>query len=399
MSGLYRYTAKGPSGRTERGSLEATSRADALARLNGRRLTPLSLTPAAQGPRPAVGKLNDVGARDLARTLAQLIRSGLSLAQALRFARDELQGPAAAAAQRLSEATDRGEPPSRALAGFSGAEARLLSGVMLAGETSGNLAEALEMAAATFARAAETRARIATSMIYPAFVIAATMATLATFVFFVVPTMAGAFEGSEMKLPDSTRRLLATSAWLKAHGLELALGVAATGFLVWSNAWARRMAGLGVEIALASPAGFGIAPRLDFAAFARLAALSLDAGVPAVAAFETAAMGVRGELLGRSLKSATLAMRLGERPSEAIERSAHPPRSLVRLMQAGEETGDLGAALRQSADLLAGEAELRIQRLGAVAGPVITMALGGLVASVVLSLFLGLLAMSDLASA
>lgn len=399
MRTAFRYTARERSGRTVRGRLEADSPADALARLHGRRLTPLAVAPQRELGRGAPARLGDRHARDLARTLAQLLRSGLPLVQALRFAADELEGPAAAAALRLREAAERGERPSSALGEFAGAPARLLAGVLLAGETSGRLAPALQMAAETFARSAELRTRVATSMIYPAFVILATLATLGVFVFFVTPTLAGAFQGSETQLPASTRRLLAVTTWLRGHTLGLLAGTGACGLLLWRAPGVRGRLARMFEATLASPAGLGIAPRLEFAAFARLTALSLDAGVPAAAALETAAASVRGDGLRARLAQAMAAMRVGERPSEALARLARPPRTLVRLMQVGEETGDLGAALGQAAALLASEAEQRLQRLGAIAGPVITLGLGGLVASVVLSLFLGLLAMSDLAGA
>jgi len=396
MTSLYRYTARQTDGRETRGRVEAASREEALARLHRRRLTPLSLQIAMEEGASS-GRLSDRAARDLARTLAQLLRSGLSLAQALRFAGDEVRGPAAAAAVRLREATERGERPSSALEQFGGAPAKLLSGVILAGETSGRLAEALEVAATSFERSTTLRTRVSTALIYPAFVIAATLSTLMAFVFFVVPTMATAFEGSEAQLPSSTRDLLAISAWVRAHGLLAALGAGAAGFIAWSSPPVRRTLSVWLDALLYSPLGLGVAPRLEFAAFAGLAALSLDAGVPGAGAFEAAAAGVRGRRLAQRLGAVVLAIRVGERPSQAMARLSHPPRVMIRLMQVGEETGDLGSALRQAAELMAAEAEQRIQRLGAVIGPVITMALGGLVASVVLSLFLGLLSMSDLA--
>ncbi len=397
MSILYRYSAREISGRTVRGRLQAQSRAEALARLHRRRLTPLAIE-AAAGQSDSAGQLDDRSARDLARTLAQLLRSGLSLAQALSFAGEELQGEAAFAALRLREAAERGERASAALAQFGGSQARLLAGVIMAGETSGRLPEALEVAAASFTRSTELRTRVATSMIYPGFVVIATMATLSAFVFFVVPTLAGAFEGSEAKLPQSTRTLLALSAWLKTHGLLLVLGVGAAGVSVWSNAWARQALLKAVDFVASSPLGLGIAPRLDFAAFAELAALSLSAGVPGSPAFEAAQAGVRGPGLRARLSDFLLAIRTGELPSAALERTSSPPKTMIRLMQVGEATGDLGSALRQAAELLSAEAEQRMQRLGAIAGPAITLGLGSLVGSVVLSLFLGLLAMSDLAA-
>jgi general secretion pathway protein F len=235
-------------------------------------------------------------------------------------------------------------------------------------------------------------------MVYPGFVVVATIATLTAFVFFVVPTLAGAFEGSEAKLPESTRNLLALSAWLKAHGLLTTAGIGAVGTAIWTSPWARRLLARGVDWLLSSPIGLGIAPRLDFAGFAGLAALSLEAGVPTAGALEAAAAGVRSQTLAAGLSAAVLAIRVGERPSDAIERTTKPPPALVRLLQVGEETGDLVGAMRQAARLLEAEAEQRMQRLGAIAGPVITMTLGALVANVVLSLFLGLLSMSDLAA-
>jgi general secretion pathway protein F len=148
----------------------------------------------------------------------------------------------------------------------------------------------------------------------------------------------------------------------------------------------------------ASGVALGIAPRLEFSAFASLAALSLEAGVPAGAAFEAAASGMRNGRIRAQVERAVAAIRVGERPSAAIANAASPPRSFLRLMHVGEETGRLADALRHAGVLLSTEAEERLERLGAIAGPIVTLALGGLVASIVMSLFLGLLAMSDLAT-
>jgi general secretion pathway protein F len=393
----FRYQARGPSGRIERGVLEASSAALALERLRRRELTALALAPANEAA-STPSRLSDVAARDLARTLAQLLRAGLPFSQGLKFASEELSQEAGSAASRMREAAERGESASSALSELSGPQARLLKGVVGAGETSGKLAEALEVAAGAFARAAELRSRIGTALIYPAFVIVATLATLTCFVLFVVPAMAEAFSGSEERLPASTRALLHTSGWLRAHGSNAVAMASALIVLGSVTPTGRRLVGSVLNAALASPAGFGIAQRLDFAAFASLAALSLQAGVPAPGAFEAAASAVRNEQIRNRLQHAVSAIRLGERPSVAFAHWADPPRSFTRLTHVGEETGKLADALKQASALLASEAEQRLERLGAVAGPVVTLLLGLLVAGVVMSLFLGLLSMSELAT-
>lgn len=394
MTLTFRYEARGAAGRVERGHVQAADRTEALERLRRRNLTTLELTQASatSGHAP----LDDIAARDLARTLAQLLRAGLSFTQALRFAGDELPPAAARMAIRMRETAEDGDPPSRALEHFAGAQARLLKGVILAGEASGRLTEALEVAAQSFARSAELRGRIATAMIYPSFVVLATLAALASFLLLVVPTMGGAFEGAEERLPGSTRALLKVSDWLQTNG---ALSLAAFAALIVvgaTNPPVRKfLSDMRDRIAL-SAVGLGVAARLEYSAFAGLAALSLQAGVPTAPAFETAADAVRNHVLRAKLARAVGDIRLGDRPSEAFTRAAAPAQFL-RLCHVGEETGRLGETLKQASALLASEAEQRLERLGAIGGPILTLGLGALVAGVVMSLFLGLLALTDLA--
>jgi general secretion pathway protein F len=398
MSTSFKYEARGPSGRIERGALEAPDQNEAMARLRRRQLTPYSLKPVTRAGARHGAKLDDAAARDLTRTLAQLLRAGLSFPQALQFSSEELPRAAGAAAQAMREAAERGEPASSALETEPGAQAKLLAGVVRAGETSGKLADALEVAAASFSRAAELKGRLGSALIYPAFVVTATLATLAAFIFLVVPTLAQAFTGAEDRLPASTRALLSMSDWLRGNGALLGGALVALGALVVGNRVAKAALSRFADRVMVSPLGLGVVARLDFAAFASLSALSLQAGVPAAAAFETATMAVRNSYIRAKLASAVDAIRIGERPSRAIERSAQPPKSFQRLMHLGEETGKLGDTLKQASLLLASEAEQRLDRLGAIAGPIITLVLGAIVAGVVMSLFLGLLSLSEVAT-
>lgn len=395
MSVTFKYEARHPSGRTERGRLSASDRSEALRRLHGRHLTPLSIKPTNRTDQSA--SISDRTARDFSRAIAQMLRAGLPLSQALRFASEELAPHPARLAASMREAAERGDQISSAIEDYSGASARLLRGVVIAGETSGRLAEALEMAAIWFTRSEALRGRLQTTLIYPCFVIVATLATLACFLLVIVPTLGQAFEGVQT-LPESTRALLRLSEWLAGDGaLQLLIFVTLSVAAAASAPGRAAFGALMDNIALA-PWAFGIAPRLEFASFAGLAALSLDAGVPGAAAFASAAEGIRNKPIRERLARAAAAMRIGEPPAAAIERLVFPPRALARLMRVGEETGKLAEALKQASTLLASEAEQRLERLGAIAGPIVTLALGGLVAGVVMSIFLGLLSLSDVAA-
>ncbi|GAM96826.1 general secretion pathway protein F [alpha proteobacterium U9-1i] len=396
MTCLYQYQARGPSGKIERGSIEAETREQAVARLAARQLTPYALALAETAAR--ADKLSDEAARDLARSLSQLLNVGLSLSQALKFASESLSSQAASVALRMKEAAERGEAPSAALRQISGPQAKLLAGVVTAGETSGRLGEALEVAARSFERSATLRGRLGSALIYPAFVIAATCATLACFIIVVVPAMASSFAGAEERLPESTRNLLALSAWLSQHGVAMLAALIASGVVVATSAQAQAILTRLADGVLQSPIGLGVTQHLDYAAFASLSALSLKAGVPGANAFAAAAHGTRSASLRRDFEKAVTEIRLGASPASAFQHCGRPPKTFIELMRVGEETGKLGETLEQVATLLSAEGEQRLERLGAIAGPVITILLGGMVASVVMSLFLGLLSMSELAT-
>jgi general secretion pathway protein F len=318
------------------------------------------------------------------------------MTQALRFAAEDMgAGAVALAAQRMREAVDRGETASSALVHFTGAPAKLLRGVIAAGEASGRMAQALRVAGISFARAADLREKALGAMIYPAFVLAMTAATLLVFLVFVVPSLADVLGGDRQSLPIATRVLLSISTWMRADGPPAALLLLAAGLLASRSGKLRSSLAAWADGLAMHPLGAGVAPRLHYASFARLAALSIEAGVPSAIAFETATAGVGSEQARRSLLRAAQAIRVGAGPSEALVRFAHPPRTLVSLMRIGEQSGRMAESLNHAADLMAAEAEERLRRLGAAAGPAVTLFLGAMIGGVVLSLFLGLMAMTD----
>ncbi len=391
MSDLFEFRARNASGASERGVVFAGTREDALRDLRLRNLTPLSLE--RQSPEARI-VLSDETARDLAKTLAHLLRSGLSLSQGLHLAAQELDKSGASAALALKEAAERGRPLIEGLATFQGSAAELLKGVLVAGSESSQLARALELAGATLHRSAELKARLRTGMVYPVFVLISSLGTLIGFLWFVVPTLASALASNIGALPWSTRALLSLSSWLKGNSDQIVMGLAGLIMLALAPP-VRRGAERVLAWLLASPLSFGIPRRFELASWASLAALSLETGSTAVAAFEAAIVGVRQKSLAQQLRAAIERMRIGDRPAFALAQCVAPPPIMLRLLQVGEETGRAAEAMAHASEALVREAEQRLTRLGAISGPAVTLFLGAIVAAMVLSLFLGLLSISD----
>lgn len=388
----FSYQGRTQAGESRAGRVSAPSKAAALRDLRARGIAVSELTPSSGRSRAV---LREDIARDLARALSPMLDAGFPLSKALDLAITELPDQSAGLARSMQGAIERGQPPADALASYEGQTATVFASILRAGQASGQLSRALETAADTFGESVDRRSKLIGALIYPSFVVVATLATLVGFMVVVVPTLASVFEGVEDQLPASTRAIIDASAWIRAYGAPIAgMGIIAA-LLVFVAPEGRQFAARTADRILLSPIGLDIAAHNEFGRFSRIAALILGSGVPAAMAFETAASCVGNHVLRKRLIEASASIRLGAAPSHAIRTIARAPSTMVQFVLMGEQSGRLAEALGRASGVLASRAEVQVQRLGAIAGPAVTIALGGLVALVVVALYLGLFAIGD----
>jgi type II secretory pathway component PulF len=82
--------------------------------------------------------------------------------------------------------------------------------------------------------------------------------------------------------------------------------------------------------------------------------------------------------------------------SEALRVHAEIPPTLVQMVAVGEESGKLDYILGKVADALDGEIEARMSRLLSLLEPMIILAMGTVVALIVISILLPLLEISTI---
>ena len=70
----------------------------------------------------------------------------------------------------------------------------------------------------------------------------------------------------------------------------------------------------------------------------------------------------------------------------------------INLIRVGEETGRIGPMMNELADVLDGEVESGIKRALTLLEPILILALGVLIASIIVSILLGILSINDLAT-
>jgi len=269
--------------------------------------------------------------------------------------------------------------------------------VIRAGEEAGALPAALAMLSESYAESLRFSRVYSAALAYPALLLVAAVAVLLLLAFFVAPALSGLFAGSDKPVPVVIGLLNGVSGFI---GRNAALVVGAlVGLLLVSIAAAgnARMRDAVRVLAFWLP---GLGQVLAWSAARRFAGtlkLYLTSNVPIAAALPNAmvaagfpAARARGQRLADRLRAgARLSATLGEA-------NLMPPR-LVHMIGIGENSGRLTEMLAAVSTEAQRRFEQRMALISALLAPGLILLVGGLVGSVIFSVFSALLELNEVA--
>lgn len=375
-------------GRRARRVEQAATAEAARQSLEAEHLVVLEVTPASGGAARTPGSGRAVGrdVLELTRATAGLLGAGLPLARALGAATTLLSPAGDALADELRYRVERGTPLANALAEHPRLFSGLYVGLIRAGERSGDLAAAFRRLAAHLETEAALRARLISASIYPLLLASAGGIAVLVLLFAVLPRFAEILAQSGAELPRSTALLLDRSLALRRWWPPLlSLPGIATLLLMWTRITPegrRAAAHLLVRLPVVGP----LCRNAVAARAARLLGALLGGGAPVLSALEGAAESIAHPLGADALASARARVREGAALHRALSETGAFPTVMVQLAALGEETGRLAEFLGKAAELLEAQVERAVQRLVALAEPVMIIVFGGLVGFVALSL-------------
>jgi general secretion pathway protein F len=398
----FRYRALSPAGSSQAGMVEGGSRAQALDSLRRAGLSPIEIAEAAAGAadaRPA-GR-HALRGRVLAESFEQLsvlLEAGLTLDAALAVVSESLPRPAdrtvfADIRRRVQE----GATLSRALEEDPTRFPAVAIAMAAAGEAEGRLDAALAKLAQSLTRAEALRQTLVSALIYPALLCLVAVGVVLTMLLWVVPQFEGLFDEAGARLPTATRLLLAASHDVRSHGVELLLAVVAVGIAVERLSHgpeARRAIDSAI---LRLPRVGALWTTLDVSRFARVLAALTAGGVALTTGVSLAARTLQNRTLAEAAGRVSDSLREGRSLSSAIAGERVFPAMMLTFLRTGEETGSLGPMLDRLADVLERDGRLGLDRFLALLTPLITVAMGGMVAFVIASIMTAILGFNDLA--
>ncbi len=418
----FLWKAANASGQLSEGKLAADSQTQALLALRAQGLTPLQVSPvggsdsvsAAPGAGPVPTGVEvaapqyqsffgppKVAASDISAMTSELsimLKAGLSLDNALRVLVGMSANPAVIELnQGILDEVKGGSALSKVLARRPQHFSDFYVNMVKSGEVSGQLSAVLERLTEHLERISALRASIISATIYPAILLAVAVISVVMMLGFVVPQFETLFNGMGDALPTATRVVMNIGKAFKEFGLVIVLGVFLVGVAV--RQWLRSAGGLAwwQKRQLALPVLGNILRKYDLTLYARALGTLIGNGVPMVQSLQIATQSVGNLQLRKALDTVIPKVKAGTKMADALRATAIFEPLALSLVRVGEETGRLGPMFLEMARLSDRDVEAGIKRGLVMLEPLLILVLGFLIASIIVSILLGILSINDLA--
>lgn len=414
------WRAAESSGKVVEGRLTALNPAAAMKQLRGRGLTPLRIDDAATagplavvaapagatvpafmkktGGRNARGPVTQPDVLALTSELAIMLRAGLALDNALRVLIDMSHKPSVAQLlQGILDDVKGGTPLSRALARNHDLFGDFYINMIRSGEASGQLSSVLTRLVEHMERLRALRENVISATIYPAILLVVALLSLVAMLGFVVPQFEKLFKDMGDALPMPTRIVMMLGQGFTQYGLYLGIGAVLLFWLL--RQWLRSPTGrvwwqsriLGVPIV------GRLLLKYELTLFSRSLGTLLGNGVPMLTALHIATETVGNTVLRTALAPVAPFVKEGGKVVSAIAATQIFEPLAINLIRVGEETGRIGAMMLELANILNRDVETGIKRALTLVEPVLILVLGFLIATIIVSILLGILSINDLA--
>ena len=403
----FRWSAINGGGDTVNGVMEAPDRGAVVERLQRQGHLVLRADPADR--RRGLRELLQVdlgGARGLekaalaevTRELAIMLAAGQDLDRALRFVVDNTRS--ARARTILANVRDKvrgGSSLAAALAGEPRSFSKLYIGLVRAGEAGGTLPATLDRLATLLERERSLAANLRSALIYPALLVVAAVGSIILLLDYVLPQFTPIFEQAGAQLPTATRVLMALGV-VVGRGAPWVLVATLAAGLVVRHLLARPANRLKLDrLLLRLPIAGSLLRETLAARLTRTLGSLLQNGVPLIPA-----LGIAQDALGNlaataAVEAAAVGAKGGAGLATPLASAGLFPARTIHLLQLGEEAAQLSAMALKAADIHDEQARLMMQRLVALAVPLITITMGLAVAGIVSALLTAMLSLNDLA--
>jgi len=397
----FYYEAYLQNGRTDRSTIVASDRHAAHAALSAAGKMPFVLKPVSDGTsaragRPKIRLPRRSGKARFQRLfvdLSVLLNSGFTIDQAISVVTaDKHDNAEIALYRRILDSLKEGRSVSEAFA--NGGMPADITALISAGENSGRLAEVFGSIAERFDESAKRRTEFLESLLYPAFLLFMVMVALFVLAFFLVPAIEPIFEASGADTPTIIAVLSNLRAFFAGGGLLLVVvWLAFLAVLLSLPSGRTLLATLPHKLPFVGP----YLTRSAAADYLRVLGLLLANGVNLKRALQLASGTARTPFVKVKFDRAEEAVTSGTSLYQAMSDTGLFTHGQITQIRIGEESDNLSPMLARCASIIDRAQKTTLDRLMTFITPAVTIGMGLLIGTLVISVMSTLLSINDLA--
>ena len=324
------------------------------------------------------------------RQISVMIKAGISLKDALE---DVGENTSDRLVKELflksAEAIDSGKTLSDVFEDYE----QYIGGVSLAlirlGEQTGDLAASLDYLADIYENMYENRKKMVKALRYPIITLIAIAVAFVILILVVVPKFKSIFEQLHAQLPLPTRILLGAEYVLSHYGMLVLVGLIATLFGVTffyktSKKFKYNLDAIFLKVYLIKD----IIKYATLHRFLLILSSLLSSGVPLVEALKISEGIIGNEVIKKKVFNITRGINQGRSFAEVLKEENLVNFIALRMISAGEESGELDSMLKNAASYYEDRFQNVIDNMQAAIEPIMLFIIGGLVLLLALGIFL-----------
>lgn len=264
----------------------------------------------------------------------------------------------------------------------------LYCNLVASGEQSGSLDIMLRRLSEFLEKIVRLRSQIKQAMIYPSAIVIFAVIVVIFMLWKVIPVFANIFVELGATLPSLTAFIMSLSNFVQKYILFIFAGIIA---LVFAFRYARRTES-GRKVIdrwlLRMPLFGALLEKVGLSRVTRTLATLLSGGVPMLESLKITSSTAGNVIIEDQIMRARSLVAEGTSLTDAFKEVGHFPFMLIQMIGVGEATGTLDEMLTKLADFYDEEVEASVANLLAVMEPVLLIFVGGMVGTIVISMYL-----------
>jgi type IV pilus assembly protein PilC len=396
----FSYKITDRNGQPKSGLIDGNNMSDALRKLRRDGNYVLTIEPAAATTTDDDAPLipRRITRRDVigfTGELAVMVDTGITLSVAMANIIDQTENPSMVRVLKsLKSAVEAGEDFSTALGRYPSHFDKTYIQLVKASEASGSLGAMLDRIVTQGRRDMESEGKVRSALAYPAIMLIASVAASIFLLTYVFPKFTPIFTGKGISLPVPTRVMIAISDSLIGYWYLYIVGVLLfIAFLFWffKSASGKTLAD---NVKLNLPI---LGPMFRKAAVSRsIRTLStmLASGVPMLQAIRLSGQVSGNVFYEDDWNTIAQGISEGEQIHQRMATLSRFPKTLVRMIAAGEQTGKLGSMLAKVSEFYDRELENAVKAVTTLIEPIMVCVMGFVIGTIAMALMLPIFTLS-----